>query len=100
MMLKMWNQQVKSRFSHNTLQGHFLREGIRLRWLDLKRPPSCDQTAIAEKKRDSTCLWRCANASLENLIVVIVGLEPTPTRPNLSPLPVKQIPYSNICNHL
>jgi len=49
MMLKMWNQQVRSRFSHNTLHGHFLREGIRLRWLDLKRPPSCDQTAIAEK---------------------------------------------------
>lgn len=121
-------RQVKSRFSHNTLQGYFHREGIRLipltlHWLDLKRPLSCDQTVIvlhqvygllsakqeprhlvhvrqSRRRRDSTCLWRCVIASLENLIVVIVGLEPTPTRPNLPPLPVKQIPYSNICNHL
>lgn len=33
-----------------------------------------------------------------NLIIMIVVLEPTPTWPNLPPLPVEKTPYLNICN--
>lgn len=117
-------QQVKSRYSHNTLQDYFHHEGIWLipltsHWSNLKRPFSCDQTVIvlhqvfgllsaqqeqghpvqvrqSRKRRDSTCLWRCVITSLETWLLWLWGLKLTPTRPNLPPHPVEQISYSNI----
>lgn len=67
------------------------------------RPPECSTRARspgsrpAEQKKTWQHLFvKVCHRISGNLIVEIVGLEATPTRLNLPPLPVKHIPYSNI----